>query len=109
MKDLGENPIATMLYAMWDLIKWWVVIALTWGGGLVFGFLVGGVLRDMGWHLMSQFTGITCFSVIPGLGVTIAALCLPIAMDSRRLAIGAAVTNFTVWMLIGAGASLDCG
>jgi len=109
MHDLGENPIATMLYAIWDVTKWWLITALTWGGGLLCGSMIGGVFRHMGWVLLPQLSGISCFAVIPGVGVTLAAFCVPMSIDSRKLAIGAAITNFTVWMLIGAGASLDCG
>ena len=109
MKDLGENPIATMLYAIWDAINWWLITALTWGGGLLCGFVIGGIFRHMGWFLPPQLSGISCVAVIPGVGVTLAALCVPMAIDSRRLAIGWAITNFTVWMLIGAADSLDFG
>ena len=108
MQDLGENPVATMLYAIWDLVKWWVVIALTWGVGLYLGLWIGYIcLEFLGRGV--YIAGISCFSVILGIGVTIAALCLPMAIESRGLAIGAAITNFTVWMLIGACISLDFG
>ena len=109
MKDLGENPVATMLYGIWDAIKWWLITALTCGGGLLCGAVIGAIFRHMGWILVPQLSGISCVAMIPGVVVTLAALCVPMAIDSRRLAIGWAITNFTVWMLIGAAGSLDAG
>jgi hypothetical protein len=107
MIDLGENPLATMLYAVWDFAKWWIIIALTWFGGLCFGFCVGGFIGYLGWNWLSYIGVIGYWSVLPGIGITVAASSLPMAFDSRKIEIGAAIANFTVWMLIGASISMN--
>jgi hypothetical protein len=106
MVDLGENPIATMLYAIWDLIKWTLVIVSTWFGGLVAGDCLGWIIRrlDLRWlEWIVTKTGGPC--VILGVGITLLGWYLPMQIESRKLAIWTASANFTVWMIVGANIS----
>lgn len=111
MKDLGENPLATMLYAIWDATKWWMVIAATSGFGLLAGVLIGEICFDylgLGSWLW-RIRGISCVMLVAVVGETLAALCVPMAIDSRKLVITATITNFVFWMLLGAAFELDFG
>jgi len=110
MPDLYENPVATMLSAIWDTVKWWLVILGTWSAGLFAGVSIGcGGLPPLHWIIYGPAVSLVAWLVYPtvlaGLATSVMAWYLPMRIESRRLAIGAVIANFTVWMLIGAHAS----
>jgi hypothetical protein len=110
MVDLGENPIATMLYAIWDLIGWALVIIGTWSAGLWIGIWVGtgripSLLYLAAGVWMSLLGWLICPVIIIGLGTSMVSWYLPMKIESRKLAIWAASANFTVWMIVGANIS----
>jgi hypothetical protein len=107
MNDLGENPARTIWSATCDLVKWWFVIVGTWGVGLWLGIWIeSGHLPSLMYTLGVLWTSLIVWLIYPivllGLGTSALAWCLPLKIDSRKLAIGAAVVNLTVWTGIGA-------
>ncbi|MCP4375423.1 MAG: hypothetical protein GY794_04525 [bacterium] len=106
MVDLGENPLATMHSTVWDILKWTMVILAAWGMGLWVGIWIGsGHFPHPLCIPTCMFTSLLAWLIYPsilfGLAANVVAWYLPIKIESRKLAIGAAITNFSVWVALG--------
>ncbi|MDP6634242.1 MAG: hypothetical protein QGG42_05055 [Phycisphaerae bacterium] len=109
MIDMGENPPPTTLSTIWKLTRWCLVIFVTWAVGLYLGVWIGsGILPPLWWVLVGPWTSLVAWLLSPvilmGLGTSAIAYCLPMKIESRKLAIGAAAANLIVWMFVGAAA-----